>query len=235
MTLRGVGFADDRGEKVAIFIIMAVLAVGAWQAWTIHQLEAQVHVATTQRDSLAGEAAAERARARGFEVAFGKYVPHLAKQLKQGDSILAETIGDLQVSRVRITQLNRLTVRMQGQISSMGTPSAPLTDDPEEVPPSWVGEYDDGLLSGSWRFTRVPTPLMGLDYFLEPEIELVQGVAGDGRTVVLVRGLDTRVSPIFTKLVVDPLPPVIELHCPATRLATAGLIGAGLGLLLKKE
>lgn len=232
MTFRRRSDARDQLE-----LLLMVVLIGIILAFYIHakRLEAQIHERTTQRDSLAGEAAAERARANGFEVAFGTYMPHLAKELKKGDSILAVTIGDLQVSRARILQLNRITVGLEGQISSMGTPGAALTDDTEAIPSSWVGEYDDDLLRGSWTFDRIPAPLLSLDYFSSPVIELVQSTSGDGRTLVLLRGLDPRVTPIFTELLVDPLPPVIELHCPVSRLGIAGLIGAGTALLLKKD
>lgn len=43
------------------------------------------------------------------------------------------------------------------------------------------------------------------------------------------------VHPIFTELLVEPLPPVIQLHCPVSRLGMAAGIGAGLAMFFSRE
>ena len=234
MTFRRVGGKVIPVSPVAFVFLVFAVSLGV-QTWKIQRLQSDLEEQTTGLDRLAGEATAERARANGWVSVFAEVAPHLSKELRKRDSILALTIRDLRISRAEITALERIEVSIEGTISSPGTPSAPLTEDPEEVPPSWEGEYDDGLLRGSWLFSRIPSPLLEVDYFATPEIELVHSVTGDGRTLVIARGLDPRVTPIFKELLVDPLPPEVRKETSVKNLVLAGIIGAGLTLLWNKE
>ena len=217
--------------KIILGVIGMAFLCFAWQGWTIHSLRGDLHERTVQRDSIAGEAFATRAREAGWEVRFAEETDRLGKELQGSDSLLDVTLQDLNASFARVEQLTGLVVAMEGQISSPGVPERPPTADSSSVPTSWSGEYDDGLLRGTWTFTRLPTPLLEMLYSANPEIELIQAESGDGRILVLARALDSRVDPIFSRLVVDPPPPVIEMHCSLQRQGLIAAIGYGLGFL----
>jgi hypothetical protein len=213
--------------------ILALLLAGmlAKTKWDLHQLERAHHEATTERDSLAAEAAAERARADGWTVEFAAATGHLHRQLSLRDSSLARLAADLRASGVRITQLAAMVASLEGQISGAGVPGGPPAGDSTGVPAQWSGEVDDGALRGSWLFARLPDPRLSLDYRVEIPLEWVQGTTGDGRIIVSARSPLARVGLRFDELLVD-LPPARTVNrCSWTTRGRWGVAGAGVGMM----
>jgi len=211
-----------------VFVILAS-ALGLAK-WELHELRRAIEERTTERDSLAAEAAVQRARANGWVVEFAEGTAHLSREIASRDSTLAALSRDLRASGVRVSELTSLVASMEGRISSTGVPDSAPASDSTGVPASWSGSVDDGLLKGSWRFFR-PDPRLLLDYRADVPVELIQGLAGDGRTVVMARSPDPRVRVSFAELLVDrPQPVTVRVCSWGTRIrwALGGLVlGAG--------
>lgn len=220
-----------KGRLIFGVITMTFLCF-VWQGWTIRSLRGDLHERTVQRDSIAGEAVASRARAAGWEVRFAEETDRLGEELQGQDSLLDETLQDLDASWARVEQLTRVVVSLEGQISSPGVPERPPAADSSSVPTSWSGEYDDDLLRGTWTFTRLPRPILEMLYSANPEIELIQAESGDGRILVMARSPHPNVSPIFTQLTVDPPPPIVEFRCSLSRQGIVALVGFGIALVI---
>ena len=217
---------------LGIFLLLA-LAGGAklkWDLWRLNQAHAQT---TTERDKLASSAAAERARANGWETRFAdreeELVPFLAAK---GDTI-ATLVADLNASRVEVRSYARALVRAEGALTSVGTPDSTPPEDagdaPSSCPSRWDGELDDGLLRGSWAFLAA-MGLLELDYGVELPLEWVTGTTGDGRSMVNIRSPDSRVTPQLEEYVWTPPAPVIETRCSLTRQGVVGGVGYLLGV-----
>jgi len=212
--------------------LLALLLAGmlAKTKWDLHQLE-QAHLeATTQRDSIAADAAMARAEALGWKGQFATATEQLWKQIASREESLAALTEDFRASGIRITRLTSVVASLQDSIVSVGIPAAIPDGEADTVPPSWSGEVDDGVLRASWTFWRFD-PRLTMDYGVNVPIELIEGESGDGRTLVLARGRDPRVTVTFEELLVDRPPPVVVEHCSVgTRLKWGlGGLGAGFG------
>ena len=195
--------------------VLFVFGANTW--WSLRELRAEVASVTTERDSLAGDAVRLRLKADGWEAEFANATGHLWKLVFSRDSVFA---ADLRASGVRIRRLTQLVATLEGQVSSVGVL--------DTVPGTWTGGIDDGLLTASWGFSP---PNLSLDYAVSVPIELVEGEAGDGRTLVLARGLDPRVSVTFSELLVNYKVVVVN-HCPVGTRLKWGSVGMGFGFIL---
>lgn len=213
------------------FFLLLALAGGAKLKWDLWGLERAHHEATTERDSLAAEAVAERARADGWESDFAELEEDLTGFLSAKGDTIATLAADLLASRVEARSYARALVVAEGRLTSVGTPdSTPLEDagdDSSSCPTRWDGELDDGLLRGSWAFLAA-MGLLELDYGVELPLEWVTGTTGDGRSMLNIRSPDPRVTPQLKEYVWTPPDPVIETRCS---LGRQGLVG-GMSYLL---
>ena len=218
-------------NPLAVAIGLLALFLAGWLVktkWDLHKLE-QAHIeATTQRDSLAAEAAAARAEAQGWSVQFATATEQLWKQIASREESLAALTEDFRASGIRITRLTSIVASLEGQISSAGTPAAVPDSETDPVPPSWSGEADDGVLRLSWTFWRF-APRLTMDYGVVVPIELIEGESGDGRTLVLARTRVPNATLTFEELLVDRQPPIVVEHCSVGTRLKWGLGGLGVG------
>lgn len=231
-TLIAFATRNPMAAALGIFLLLA-LAGGAKLKWDLWGLERAHHEATTERDSLAAEAAAERARANGWEVRFAEREEDMDLFLVAKGDTISLLKDDLRASRVETRSYARALVVARGALTSVGTPdSTPpeeAGDAPGSCPSRWDGELDDGLLRGSWAFLAA-IALLELDYGVELPLEWVTGVTGDGRSMLNIRSPDPRVTPQLEEYVWTPPAPVIETRCSLTRQGVVGGIGYLLGV-----
>lgn len=196
----------------------------------VRQLEkGKLEAEEVRADSLAAEMAVERARADGWVVLFAEETEHLGRIIEEKDSAYARLLQDYEASNITIHTYMELLTEAEGTIESLGTraDSLPLCESGEPRG-SWEGSFDDGLLSAFWWF-GLPEAALGMDYSAIIPGELIQGHAGDGRTVVNARGLHPRATLNIPAVYVDPLPP--EQYCPWTTKAKYGGVVGGIGYL----
>lgn len=212
-------------------IIIAVWGGNTW--WQLRELRRVHEEVTTERDSLAAEAAAARAEALGWKVQFATATTDLWKLIASRDADLKALAKDFRASGIQITRLTSMVASLQGQISSAGTPAAVPDSETDTIPASWSGEADDGVLRLSWTFFRMD-PRLTMDYGLTVPLELIEGESGDGRTLVLARTSIPNATLTFEELLVDRPPPVVVEHCSigtrARYAAGGGLVGLVGGL-----
>lgn len=232
-----VGFAlkNPVAAALAIFLLLA-LAGGAklkWDLWRLDQAHAQ---ATTERDKLAANAAAERARANRWVVRFAEVEENLGRTLAEKGELAAEVgvlAADLEASRVEVRSYARALLVAEGALTSVGTPDSTAQEGTGEqscsCPSRWDGVLDDGLLSGTWAFLAA-VRLLELDYGVRLPLEWVTGTTGDGRAMLNIRSPDPRVTPFLEEYVWTPPAPVIESRCSLTRQGVVGGIGYLLGV-----
>ncbi len=229
-----IAFAVKNPVAAALGILLLLALAGAAKLrWDVWGLEKAHHEATTERDSLAAEAAAERARANGWKVRFAdremELVPFLAAK---GDSITT-LVADLNASQVVVREYARALLVAEGALTSVGipdsTPQEGAQDASYSCPSRWDGELDDGLLTGSWAFLAAMA-LLELDYGVKLPLEWVTGVTGDGRSMLNIRSPDPRVTPQLEEYVWTPPAPIIETRCSLTRQGVVGGIGYLLGV-----
>lgn len=197
------------GLLAAATAVVGVLYVGKSCAY--EDLYAERVEETRRADSLAAEASAERARADGWEVAFGQNVEGLQEALQERDSTIARLARDYQASRIRISQLAALTIEAGG--SGESDADTAITNTGDTVPSEWRGTYDDGILTADWTFNRGPPRsfLFVRDWEARLGIELVTATTGDDRVLVTARtSHPDRVRARIDSLFVDPPPPEVR-------------------------
>jgi len=220
-----------RNPAAAALSVLLVILLGALarQSWALHRLRADVVQATTERDSLAAEAAAERARAEGWTVRFAEEVERLGAELERRDSLLARLSRDYRASRIRLVELLAMTATATGSVEAAADSSLTATDACEG---RWAGKLDDGLLRASWTFWT-PPPVLRLEYEATVPIEIVSALAGDGRRLVSARSPDERVRLEVRELLFDPPTPQVVYRASWPRLLIASLVGFGLQQILR--
>lgn len=218
-------------NPLAAFLMVVIVCLTVWVAtmkWDLHRASQVWEEVTTERDSLAIVAAAERARTDGWEVSFAKSTANLHKMLRERDTALATLVKDLRASHVRLAYLAEVNVSLRGQVESFGSPVGTPEDVPgSQTPSQWTGELDDGLLTASWGFWAVDARLLLSPYSVDVSGELVGAEGGDGRHVVFARASDPRVTLSLGRYLFQPVEPVIRNHCSWMR---QGLVG-GFGFL----
>lgn len=215
----------DRIIQIGLTLLLA-LAVMAWisSCSETRRLEALVVTAQREADSLAAEAAAERARADGWVAKFGQDVPELQKLLEKKDSALARLARDYQASRVEVRTYATLAAEAQGQIESQGEV---VEETGDLLQDDFRGTFDDGYLLADW-LVRMPQRLFSMDYMTRQSIELVTAETGDGRLLITARSD----SPNARVDVED-----LFYHLPEPEIRKTGIrwywvpISVGLGLL----
>lgn len=205
-------------KTIAPVIILLVVGVFGWRGLSqdVYAARAEADALRAERDSLALEAVAERARADGWVTMFAENSPEaLAERLAQIDSARAR---DLRASGVRVAQLASLVATLRDSVQSVGSrassPGESLGGPADSlVSGEWVGSLSEGPLDAAWRF-RLPAVTLDLSYTVEVAGTLVQSEAGD-RTLVMARSDDPRVSFSIPELVIAPAPPRIEYREPS--------------------
>ena len=202
---------------LAVAVVMGALWLGALgEAADLRELKIEAEL---ERDSLAADAAAERARAEGWSVTFGVDDPELLEATldsieAEGDSLGLE-VGrlrtDLEASRVRLSLVAVVVATLQGELESIGQ-TEELAPDSSVV--SFAGEIDEAPLSASW-VCRVPTRALELAYGVRITGELIQGESGDGRPIVFARATTPHTILELEDLIVDLPEPVVERRGPS--------------------
>lgn len=177
----------DRVIQIGLTLVLAIVMMAYISACTEkNRLEDMVVTAQREADSLAGEAAAERARADGWVAKFGEEVPELQQQLLDKDEALARLAQDYQASRIEVRTYATLAAEAQGQLESQGE----VVEEEPGVEPGldadFGGNFDDGFLSADW-LVRMPQRLFSMDYMTRQQIELVTAETGDGRLLITAR------------------------------------------------
>lgn len=196
----------------------------------LKEVRAQRLEAQLERDSLAAEAAAERARADGWEVRFGEVTEDLQGELESKDSSLARLARDLRASNVRVEELMEVAVTAGGQVEGQAdsVETDPGTEADSARSGRWSGQLEDGLLTAAWIF-RLPPASLALDYQVQVPLEFVRGTTGDGRVMVEARSTDPRAEVRVDRLYVDPPPPEIETRTSWTTTLLGTLAGVAGG------
>ena len=210
---------------VLIFLIVGALGV---QTIRLHALRSERTDAQAERDSLAADAAAERARADGWAALFAEVAPDLQARIAALDSSGARLASDLRASGLRVQELARVNVGLRGQLEAEAEPDP--VEPGQTVAWSWRGRFDDGLLSGSYLFTRIAPARLEMDYGLRIPLAWVSSVSGDRRLLLTVRSPDPRVTPEVEEFSWAPPPAEIRFQCTVQRQAWVGIGGVALGL-----
>ena len=208
-------------EVLVLGIMLLFLGGANLKAWGLSR---QLREVTVARDSIAADFASARAEAEGFTVAFAQERVNLTRALMKRDSTLARVLSDYQASRIEVTSYVELLAVAEGRIESLGTAVAATDSTPE----SWAGELDDGLLIGSWG---LQPPLLTLQYTVSPQIELIQGLSGDGRLLVTARASDPRVTLRINDLLFEPPAAQVVTRTNWKRLFVASFLSFGAGLV----
>jgi hypothetical protein len=212
-------------NPLAAFLTVVIVCLTIWVGvvkWDLHQANQAHAEVTTERDSVAVAAAADRARTAGWEVSFAKATANLHKMLRQRDTAMATLVQDLRASNARLSYVTEVNVKLRGQAESFGRP----VDAPEgQTPSQWAGELDDGLLRASWGFWAVDGRLLLDPYWLDIAGEYVGAESGDGQHVVFGRAFDPRVTLSFGEYHFQPPPIEVRNRCSWTRQGIAGGIG----------
>lgn len=190
-----------------VTILLGALLVASLVGWAgtacdLRDLNAQHREATTERDSLALTAAADRARADGWEVAFAERTGDLNAVIAELDENGRRLATDLRASRVQVTQLAEVVGVMRGQIVSQGT----VVADSASGDSTAVGRVNDPPLDALWTF-HYNDQTLGLDWVATFEAQWITSVGGDGRTMVTARALSPNTEIAIPTLFVEPLPP----------------------------
>lgn len=197
----------DRIIQIGLAIILAMVMMAWIGACTEkNRLEDMVVTAQREADSLAAEAAAQRARADGWETKFGREVPDLYELLGQRDSALARLARDYQASRLEVRSYATLAAEAQGQVESQGQV---VEEVEEELEADFGGNFDDGYLYADW-LVRMPQRLFNMDYTTRYGVELISAETGDGRTLVTARTTHPNAQVEVESLYVDPPPPEVR-------------------------
>lgn len=209
-------------EVAGAGVLLLVILVGRVQLW---QASKELHEATTERDSVAAEFAAERARAEGRTVEFAQTVDDLEATIAAKDSSLQRVLADYRASRITIESYSELLATAENRVSALGDRLDSLS---APVEGRWGGKLDDGLLRASWRFV-VPPARLDMDYTVTIDGKLIHATAGDGRLVVTAWTPDDRASLEIPALFVEPRAPDVVHRTDWSRLLTvaAGAFLAG--------
>lgn len=148
-------------------------------------------------DSLAAEGVLRRAETDGWVVSFAEEKQDLLEELGERD-LMMEVLGeDLQASQVEVRRLVRLVGSVRGELDVQGqrvdSLQVELNQGEELEVGDFGGEIQDGVMEADWM-CRVGSQRLRLDYQCGFEGELVEGVSGDGRAMVFLRGMDDRVE-----------------------------------------
>jgi hypothetical protein len=196
------------GATAATVLVVTTAGLLAKAEWEKDRLEIRLAQAERARDSIAFDAAAKDLELDGWEVRFAQMVGSGTALLQERDSSLAALAARLEDANARIRQYVRAEAvaeaRVEGRAETQDTTAA--------VPEWWEGRVDDGLLSGSWRFERVPEPGLSLGYRVAVPVELISSEGGDGRWLVTGRSTDPRVTLSLDEVIVEPAEPeVVEV------------------------
>ena len=211
----------------AVASVVLFLGIGASHgiaSWKLNAANDRAIELERQRDSLAIEGAAERSRADGWVVAFADTTKVLRDALAGRDDQISRLVSDLQASGARVASLMSVVASAESQIQGL----AAARDTLNSIPEWWTGQVDDGLLTGGWRFDRIPERF-GLNYNVEVPMELISSEGGDGRWLVTGRSEDPCVSLLFSEVLVEPRPPVVEMRCAMPTKGKWFLVGSGFG------
>ena len=148
-TLIAFATRNPMAAALGIFLLLA-LAGGAKLKWDLWGLERAHHEATTERDSLAAEAAAERARAEGWEVRFAEREEDMDLFLAAKGDTISRLKDDLQASQVEMRSFARALLVAEGRLTSVGIPDS-------ASPGGAVGDSATCPSRWGWGARRRPT------------------------------------------------------------------------------
>lgn len=173
-----------RGIVTAAAVVATAVAVCALLSGAGERRRADQ--ATARADSLATEALIDRARADGWEVAFGDTIPRLLDLIAAGDSQSAGLARELAAAR---TELRSRTVLVASSSGAAEAPRDPVASSAD----STVYLVEDGPLRGVitvWADSAAAR----LDWSVEITAELYDVEAADRRRLLLARSPDPRVQ-----------------------------------------
>lgn len=211
----------------AAFVGLVLAVTLAVEAFGHRAAEARYDRELSRANRLAVEAAKARAEASQWSAELEAPTPGAVRErMEAGDTALARLGRDLEAARVRITELVQAVAEAEGG----GTVAADTVVIVEDQVQSFAGRFDDGHLEALWR-ARVQDRSLDLDYRTTLAVELVRGVAGDGRLWVSGRALHPAARLRLDTLYVDlPEPEVVTRHSLGRRVLD-GLIGAAVGIV----
>jgi hypothetical protein len=225
-----------RKNYLASALTLLVVVLGGWLGWT----KVELYAATTgleraedERDRLALEASAERARADGWEDRFGVETGDLQREVAKRDGQAARLVADLAQARARLGWLAEVNVTLRGQVEGVGT-EVPPDELPEPDTQQWRGTLTDSLLTTDWSFTLPPARLALSPYMVNVSGELIGTEGGDGSRVIFARASDPRVTLSLGSYTFQPPPPEFRDRCSWTRQGFVFLGGIATGALLKR-
>lgn len=205
-----------RGNPVVVILGLCVgwlfISNQRAEARAAEALEAR-DAALVRLDSIAAEEAAARARADGWEVAFGVDDPlALRDSLDRIDSLRA---ADLAESNVTIEQLTQVVAAQADSVEALGVVvEAAAVDSAGEIHGVWGGEIRRPLFEARWQF-RLPDAGLRLNYRASCPGNILTARTADRRIVVFARGDSPTCTLHIGNVFIDPPPPLVERQPPS--------------------
>ena len=166
------------------------------------------------RDSLAANAAGERARANGWQTLFAEADPEgLQEALDAKSDTLKTLAADLAASGVRVESLLEVVGTLGDSLTSLAT-DVVFAEGEEGQPPTVVrfsGKIDEPPLRASWT-CGVPNRDLDFSYLATITGELVSSRTGDGRITVFARATSPNTMLELGDLFFDPPAPQIQVR-----------------------
>lgn len=215
-------------SKSSVALVVILLLVICGSIIGARNLGARYTEEQRYADSLAGELAAQELEVQGWEATFATTTKDLEAQIAEQDRAMSVLVSEITAARGDLVLANELIASLQGQVGdTIFVEVAPQCTD------SYSGNYDDGLINGTWRTTIHTTfAEMMLQYSATVGIELFQSRMGDGRWLVAARATDSRVDIGSVRSVFDPPPPIVEYKLSKTKALISILIGMSIGLVV---
>lgn len=205
----------------ALAAILAILWIVT--GWRLNAEEVRRAAAELRGDSLRTEILADSLRMDStLTFAFAEQADIQAR-LEQSDSSVIDLARRVIQANSRIRQLTRGLVTAEATIASLAD-SVGILQTPTGTTLTAQGEFNDGLLSGFWRFVHPPGALE-FPYTVNAPFEQFTVDMGDGRVGVIARSTDTRVRVGLLETIVDRPPPVVEFRTSNRARGTWAALG----------
>lgn len=225
-------------KKLIIVLILVLAGALAAQTLRLGSARDRERSMQTRWDSARAELVADSLRAAGMAAEFATEVSDLNERLAAADDQAQRMAEMFERERIRAERAIRATAAASGQIASVAKPDTVVVEvkaEACEVPQSWTGQLEDGVLAADWQFFRI-NPRLLLDYRVAIPVELVQATAADGRTLVTGRSMLPNASLTIDSLFVQtPLPVVIERGWPKWVTIASSVLAGYVGYKLRGE
>ena len=212
--------------RIEVAVAVFLLAWVALSGLKVRQARAALLSAENTRDSLAIEAAANRAEADGWATTFAQETENLQALIADRDEQARALTESLRTAYAQVRSLTDVVATLTDSLTSVGEVSD--TSATGEV--TYRGQIADGLLTASWAFLA---PSLDMSYAVMLPLEIVTSEGGDGRTLVTARATDPRASVTVEGFWVQKPEPVVLQRCGIIQTAKRVGLGALLGAIAR--